>query len=76
MPKENLENVLEIFQSTLDRFVPYKHKKVRYNNNPFMTKQIRKEIMVKSELRNELINLERQKTGKNTNNKETNVSPF
>ena len=41
-----------------------------------MTKQIRKEIMVKSELRNELINLERQKTGKNTNNKETNVSPF
>ena len=29
------------------------NKKVRYNNNPFMTKQLRKEIMVKSELRNE-----------------------
>ena len=29
---------LEIFQSTLARFTPYKQKKVRYNNNPFITK--------------------------------------
>ena len=49
----SFEAFLEIFQSTLDRFAPYKQKKVRYNNNPFMTKQLRKEIMVRSKLRNE-----------------------
>ena len=36
----------------LDFFVPYKQKKVRYNNNPFMTKILKKEIMIRSELRN------------------------
>ena len=36
----------------LDFFVPYKQKKVRYNNNPFMTKILRKEIMIRSKLRN------------------------
>ena len=41
-----------------------------------MTKQLRKEVMVRSKLRMNLINLEGQKTGENTNNKETNVSPF
>ena len=42
-----------IHTHTFDRFAPYKQKKVRYNNNPFMTKQLRKEIMVRSKLRNE-----------------------
>ena len=41
-----------------------------------MTKQLRKEVMIRSKLQMNLINLEGQKTGKNTNNKETNVSPF
>ena len=38
----SFEPFLEIFQSNLDRFGLYKHKKVRYNNIPFMTKQLRK----------------------------------
>ena len=46
----SFEAFLEIFQSTLDRFAPYKQKKVRYNNNPFMTKQLRKKIMVSPKL--------------------------
>ena len=49
----SFEAFLEIFQSTWDRFAPYKHKKLRYYNNPFMTKQLRKEIMVRSKVRNE-----------------------
>ena len=46
----SFEAFLEIFQSNLDRFAPYKQKKVRYNNNPFMTKQLRKKIMVSPKL--------------------------
>ena len=33
--------------------LPYKQKKVQCNNNPFMTKQLRKKIIVRSKLRNE-----------------------
>ena len=44
---------LEIFQSSLDRFAPYKYKKVRYNNNPVMTEQLTKEMMVRSKQRND-----------------------
>ena len=69
----SFEAFLEIFQSTLDRFAPYKQIKVRYNNNLFMTKQLRKKD---PNYEMNLINLERQKAGKNINNKETNVSPF
>ena len=58
------------------RFAPYKHKKVRYNNNPFMTKQLRKKIMVRSKLRNEFNKSRTSENWKNINNKETNVSPF
>ena len=47
----SFEAILEILESTLARFAPYKDKKVRYNKNPFMTKQLRKEIMVRSKLR-------------------------
>ena len=46
----SFEAFLEIFQSTLDRFAPSKHDKVWYNNNPFKTEQLRKEIMVRSKL--------------------------
>ena len=40
-----------------------------------MTKQLRKEIMVRSKLRNGFNKSRHQKTGKNTNSKEANVSP-
>ena len=48
----SFEEFLEIFQSTLKKSAPYKQNKVWYNNSPFMTKQLRKEIMVRSKLRN------------------------
>ena len=41
-----------------------------------MTKQLRKEIMVRSKLRNEFNKSRTSETGKNTNSKETDVSPF
>ena len=41
-----------------------------------MTKQLRNENIIRSKLRNELNKFEPQKTGKNTSNKETSVSPF
>ena len=43
----SFEAFFEKSQSTLERFAPYKQKKIRYNNNLFMTKQLRKEIMVR-----------------------------
>ena len=41
-----------------------------------MTKQLRKEIIVRSKLRNEFNKSPTSETGKITNSKETNVSPF
>ena len=40
------------FKTTLDRFAPLKRKVVRNNNQPFMTKTLRKAIMERSKLRN------------------------
>ena len=48
------EAFFEILQATLKGLTSYKQKtKVRHNNNPFMTKHLRKEIMVTPKLRNE-----------------------
>ena len=46
------EEFLEIFQLTIETFFHCSLKKVRYYNNPFMTKNLRKEIMIKSKSRN------------------------
>ena len=43
---------IKIFQSNLGAFAPCKQKKVRFNNNSFMTERLRKEIMIRSKLRN------------------------
>ena len=48
----SFEEFIEIFQPTLDAFAPYKQKKIGHNKNPFVTKSLRKEIMVRSKLRN------------------------
>ena len=60
----------------MDKFAPYKHKNVRYNNNPFMTKKTTKERNCGNDPNYELnlINLEGQKTGKNTISKEASLS--
>ena len=42
----------EIFLKTLDAIVPIKEKILRFNHNPFMSKALRKAIMVKSKLKN------------------------
>ena len=52
LPNLSFEKVFEILPSTLDFFGPYRQKKIRYNNNPFMTKRLRNEIMIRSKLRN------------------------
>ena len=61
----SFEALLEIFQFTLARFAPYKQKKYGITT-----------ILSLPNYEMNLINLERQKTGKNINNKETSVSPF
>ena len=61
----SFEAFLEIFQSTLARFTPYKQKKYGITT-----------ILSLPNYEMNLINLEPQKTGKNINNKEISVSPF
>ena len=52
LPNWSFEKIFEIFQSTLDFFAPCKQRKIRNNNNLFMTKRLRKEIMLRSKLSN------------------------
>ena len=55
--KKHLSTVLDFesfhlaFKTTLDRFAPLKQKVVRNNNQPFMTKSLRKAIMKRSKLK-------------------------
>ena len=42
----------ETYKCTLYFFAPYKPKKIRYINDPFITKRLRKEIMIRSKLHN------------------------
>ena len=42
----------EIFLKTLDAIAPIKKKLLRFNHNPFMSKALRKAIMVRSKLKN------------------------
>ena len=42
----------EIFLKTLDAIAPIKKKILRFNHNPFMSKALRKAIMVRSKLKN------------------------
>ena len=43
-----------IFFNALNIYAPSKTKMLRYNNSAFMTKKLRKEIMKRSKLKNEL----------------------
>ena len=65
VPNLSFEKFFEIFQSTFSYFAPYKQKDIRYNNNPFMTKRLRKEIMIRSKLRNKF---NKPRTGVNLQN--------
>ena len=49
----------------LDKIAPVKVKVLRFNNNAFMTKSLRKAIMLRSRLKN---NLNKQRSDENWNN--------
>ena len=46
-----------LFKTITDKHAPIKQKKVRENNAPFITKELRKAIMDRSRLRNKYLNL-------------------
>ena len=52
----------EIFLKTLDASAPVKKKILRFNQNPFMSKALRKAIMVRSKLKNKY---NKNRTGEN-----------
>ena len=56
---------LKLFLNELNKHAPLKKKFLRHNNNPFMTKDLRKQIMVRSKLRKSLTKTETMKTGVN-----------
>ena len=58
----SFEKFHTIFRDTLDQFAPIKEKKVRFNNSRFMSKQLRKSIMIRSRLRN---NYNKNRTSEN-----------
>ena len=60
---------LEGFKTCLDKFAPLKEKQIRFNNNIFLTKSLRKGIMLRSQ--GNLMITNPRKTLKNTNSKET-----
>ena len=43
---------LRLFLKELNKHAPLKKKFLRHNNNPFMTKDLRKQILVRSKLKN------------------------
>ena len=49
------------FKMTLDQFAPLHQKVVRNNNEPFMTKNLRKAIMRRSKLKNQFSKEKMQK---------------
>ena len=60
----------EEFKTCLDKFTPLKEKKIRFNNSIFMTKSLRKAIMLRSQLKKKFNNNKSEENSKNTNSKE------
>ena len=54
-----------VFLEELNKHAPLEKKFLRYNNNPFMTKDYRKQIMVLSNFRNIFNKEKAMKTGVN-----------
>ena len=42
-----------IFMNTVDKYAPFKTKKVRHNQQPFMNRTLSKEFMKRSKLKND-----------------------
>ena len=61
-----------IFITLLNKHAPIKRKIMRFNNNPFMSKSLRKAIMYRPKLKKIfIINIELKKNGQITESKET-----
>ena len=54
-----------VFLETLNKIAPVKVKVLRFNNNAFMTKSLRKAIMLRSRLKN---NFNKQRSDENWDN--------
>ena len=52
----NFEEFFDTFLTTLNGHAPLKKKKIRYNNQVFLSKRLRKAIMKRSKLRNTIRN--------------------
>ena len=53
--QQNLQNFLEISQSVVNSLAPIQRKYIRANQAPFMSKELQKEIMFRSKLRNKFL---------------------
>ena len=76
IPNTSFDIFLEEFKTCLDKFAPLKEKKIRFNNSIFMTKSLRKAIMLRSQLKKKFNNNKSELNSKNTNSKETIVKYF
>ena len=56
------DDLINIFQSTLDNHAPLKQKQVRRNQAPFMTKELSKAIMTRSRIKNKYNNSRTERT--------------
>ena len=54
----------EEFKTCLDKFAPLKKNKVRFNNSIFMTKSLRKAIMLRSQLKKKFNNNKSEENSK------------
>ena len=55
IPEDDLIGFLDACKKSLDYHAPPKNKYIRANQAPFMTKELNKEIMAKSRLRNRFV---------------------
>ena len=70
--KEKLEEIfnnsfdifIKEFKTCLDKFTPLKVKKIRFNNSIFMTKSLRKSIMLISQLKRKFDNNKSEENSK------------
>ena len=52
------------FELCLDKFAPLKEKKIRFDNSIFMTKSLRKAVMLRSQLKRKFNNNKSEKNSK------------
>ena len=56
--------LLEKFKTCLEKFASFKEKKIRFNNSIFMTKCLRKAIMLRSQLKRKFNNNKSEENSK------------